>query len=428
MAMTITEKILAYNSGLEEVKPGDLVSPEVSVFLTHDVLGPDVADIFNRDFKEEFGKVWNNKRIVVTPDHFIPCCDVNVANRMVRLRKFVKEQNIVNFYPEGIHGVCHEMLAQEGFDLPGYVIVGTDSHTDTGGAHGLFSTGIGTTAGACVAASGVYPLLEVPESMKLTYDNKLPEGSYSKDLILKTLGEIGAKGALKKAMEFEGKAIEYLSLDQRRTICNMAVEGSAINGIIAPDEKVEYYVANAPKHKGLPKPKYFKSDKDANYSKILEFDAGQIEPQVSVNYLPADAVPVTKVEGQKVDQAFIGSCTNGKWEDMETAADYLEGRKVSKGTRLIIIPATQKIWYRALEEGLLDTFYKAGASVSTPTCGPCLGGHMGVLGKGERCISSSNRNFRGRMGDSESFVYLASPATVAVSAVEGKIADPRRYL
>jgi 3-isopropylmalate/(R)-2-methylmalate dehydratase large subunit len=315
MAMTITEKILAYRSGLEEVRPGDLVEDEVSVLLTHDVLGPDVADIFNREFKDEFKTVWNPNRIVVTPDHFVPCSDVNVANRMVRLRKFVKEQGIVHYYPEGKNnGICHEMMAQEGFDMPGYVIVGTDSHTCTHGAHGAFSTGIGTTAGACVAARGKY-LLEVPESMLLTYKNSLPEGSYSKDLILFTLGKIGAKGALGKAMEFEGNAIDELSLDQRRTICNMAVEGSAINGIIRPDQKaMDYMKKNLKKHEGLPTPKFFYSERDAVHSQNLVFDAKGIVPHVSRNYLPADSVPVTELEGQKIDQAFIGSCTNGKME------------------------------------------------------------------------------------------------------------------
>lgn len=432
MSMTITEKILAYSSqkkkvNVKEVKPGDIIEIDVDILLTHDAIGPDVVTIYDEEFKKEFPYVWNKDRIVVFPDHWFPCKDIDSANRMLRLRKWVKEQGIVHYYPEGKHGICHEMMAQEGFAMPGYVILGTDSHTCTAGAHGAFATGVGFTAGACVAARGKYPFFVVPESMKLVYHGELQEGVYAKDMILYTLGKIGAKGALKKTMEFCGDAIKELSAPERRTMCNMAVEASAINGIIAPDHSMEMWSEEL-RHPELPRHRYFQSDEDAKYSKVLEFDADKIEPQVSKPFLPANAVPVSEVEGIKIDQAFIGSCTNGRMDDLIVAAGILDGNKVAEDVRLIIIPATQKIWGMAMEEGIFDVFHDAGAVISTPTCGPCLGGYMGILGKGEVCISTSNRNFEERMGAKDSLIYLASPATVAASAIEGKITDPRRYV
>jgi len=422
MGMTITEKILAKHANKDNVKPGELINAKIDTIMCHDVTTTPAIDMLE---KAGMDKVFDPDKVVVTPDHFIPNKDIKSAEMVNRIRKWVKKQGIKNFYDIGKHGVCHAILPEQGHVTPGMTIIAGDSHTCTHGALGAFSTGVGSTDVAAALATGEL-WFKVPETIKFEINGKLPNGVYSKDIILKIITDIGVDGALYKAMEFEGSTISNLTIESRMTITNMAIEAGGKSGIIAPDEKTLAYV----KERTDAKFEIFESDKDAKYLEIKEYNAAEFEPIVAFPDLPSNGKSVIEAEKMeiKVDQAYIGSCTNGRIEDLRVAAEILKGKKVAEGTRLLIVPATTDIWNQAMEEGLFKIFSEAGAAISTPTCGACLGGHMGILAAGEKCISTTNRNFPGRMGSPESEVYLASPATVAASAIEGKIADPRRYL
>ncbi|MBW2983628.1 3-isopropylmalate dehydratase large subunit [Candidatus Woesearchaeota archaeon] len=420
MAQTITEKILAKHAGKKSVKPGELINADIDIIMCHDITTPPAIEML---YKRGIKKVFDPNKVVVTPDHFVPNKDIKSAELAKRLREWVKACNINNYYEVGRHGVCHALLPEQGHILPGELIIGADSHTCTYGAFGAFSTGVGSTDLAAALATGKL-WFKVPESIKFVINGRLPKGVYSKDIILKIISDIGVDGALYKAMEFTGSTIDSLSVEARMTITNMAIEAGGKSGVIEADKKVVDYVRKRTKKKF----KIIKSDKDAKYIAVKKYDASKFEPIVALPHLPSNGKPISKIKNIKIDQAWLGSCTNGRIEDLRIAASIVKGRKIAKGTRMIVVPATTEIWKQANKEGLLDIFMDFGATVSTPTCGACLGGHMGVLAEGERCISSTNRNFVGRMGHPKSFVYLASPATVAASAIEGKIADPRKYV
>jgi 3-isopropylmalate/(R)-2-methylmalate dehydratase large subunit len=369
---------------------------------------------------------FDNEKIIITPDHFVPNKDIKSAEMVARLRRWAKKHDIKNFYDIGNHGVCHALLPEKGHVVPGSTIVCGDSHTCTHGAFGAFSTGIGSTDLAASIATGEL-WFKVPETIKFVLKGKLPNGVYSKDIILSIITDIGVDGALYKAMEFTGDTLKDLSMEARMTITNMAIEAGGKSGIIEADDVTEEYL----KKRGITGYEKLSSDKDAVYSDVREYDVSKLEPTVSFPDLPSNGKKISEIEKMepiKVDQCYLGSCTNGRLEDLRIAASMIKGKKIAEGTRMIVVPATTEIWKQANKEGLLDQFMEFGATVSTPTCGACLGGHMGIIAKGEKCISTTNRNFVGRMGSPESEVYLASPATVAASAIEGKIADPRKYL
>jgi 3-isopropylmalate/(R)-2-methylmalate dehydratase large subunit len=419
MGMTITEKIIADHAGKKEVKPGDLVTVKIDLAMANDVTAPLAIKILE---KYNIDKVFDPEKIALVLSHFVPAKDIKSAEQAKMVRDFAKKHNIKWFFQEG-EGIEHTILPEEGLVVPGDLVVGADSHTCTYGALGAFSTGMGSTDIAYAMATGE-TWLRVPHSMKFIFYGKPSAWVLGKDLILHTIGQIGVDGALYKAMEFEGEAISHLSMDQRFTITNMAVEAGAKNGIIAPDEKTLQYVSQRAK-----KPwKVYHSDPDAEYSEIYEWDAGKLEPLVAWPYLPSNVHPVSASTHITIDQAFIGSCTNGRIEDLRIAAKILKGRKVHPYVRCIVIPASKKVYTQALKEGLIDIFLEAGCVVSVSTCGPCLGGHMGILAEGERCISTSNRNFPGRMGHPKSEAYLANPAVVAASAVLGRIAHPEEVV
>jgi 3-isopropylmalate dehydratase, large subunit (EC 4.2.1.33) len=419
MGMTITEKIIADHAGKKEVKPGDLVTVKIDLAMANDVTAPLAIKILE---KYNIDKVFDPEKIALVLSHFVPAKDIKSAEQAKMVRDFAKKHNIKWFFQEG-EGIEHTILPEEGLVVPGDLVVGADSHTCTYGALGAFSTGMGSTDIAYAMATGE-TWLRVPQSMKFIFYGKPSAWVMGKDLILHTIGQIGVDGALYKAMEFEGEAIGHLSMDQRFTITNMAVEAGAKNGIIAPDEKTIEYVSQRAK-----KPwKVYHSDPDAEYSEIYEWDAGKLEPLVAWPYLPSNVHPVSESTHISIDQAFIGSCTNGRIEDLRIAAKILKGRKVHPYVRCIVIPASKKVYTQALKEGLIDIFLEAGCVVSVSTCGPCLGGHMGILAEGERCISTSNRNFPGRMGHPKSEAYLANPAVVAASAVLGRIAHPEEVV
>lgn len=419
MESTVTEKILARSSGNEKVKPGDVVWADVDVALTHDVLGGPAYSIF----KDSFGDtdVWDSKKIVITPDHYVPNKDIDSAKLYSRVKEFVEEQEIQNFYPlegKGNYGICHVMLPMEGHVRPGEVVVGTDSHTCTHGALGAFATGIGTTDMANVFKTGDL-WFKVPETLKFTVDGRLPKNVMSKDFILKVIGDIGVKGALYRSMEFTGPGIRSMPIDERFTVSNMAIEAGAVNGIIEPDDKTLRYVKRKTDKDFDP----VYSDPDAEYGDVKHYDLSSLEPQVAKPSLPENREPARNMDVE-VDQAYIGSCTGGKMHDFVQAAEVLEGEETDDGVRLIVVPSTQDMYDELERRGLIKTFRNAGAVIGPPTCGACLGGHMGVLAPGEVCISSTNRNFVGRMGHPDSRVYLSSPKTVAASAIEGKITAP----
>jgi 3-isopropylmalate/(R)-2-methylmalate dehydratase large subunit len=420
MGMTITEKILAKHAGKAVAKPGELINADIDIILCHDVTTPPAIEMLS---KRGIKKVFDPKKVVVTPDHFVPNKDIKSAELAKRLRVWAKSCNIKNYYEVGKHGVCHALLPEQGHILPGELIIGADSHTCTYGAFGAFSTGVGSTDLAATLATGKL-WFKVPESIKFIVNGKLPKGVYSKDIILHVISDIGVDGALYKAMEFTGSTIKELSVEARMTITNMAIESGGKSGVIEADEKIEKYV----KERTNKKYDIIKSDEDARYSEVREYDVSKLEPVIAFPDLPSNGKFVSEVKHIRIDQAWLGSCTNGRIEDLRIAASVVKGKKIADGVRMIVVPATTEIWKQANKEGLLDIFMEFGATVSTPTCGACLGGHMGVLAEGERCISSTNRNFMGRMGDPKSEVYLASPATVAASAIEGKIADPRRHI
>jgi len=419
MGMTITEKIIADHAGKKEVKPGDLATVKIDLAMANDVTAPLAIKILE---KYHIDKVFDPERIALVLSHFVPAKDIKSAEQSKIVRDFAKKHNIKWFFQEG-EGIEHTILPEEGLVVPGDLVVGADSHTCTYGALGAFSTGMGSTDIAYAMATGE-TWLRVPHSMKFIFYGKPSPWVMGKDLILHTIGQIGVDGALYKAMEFEGEAIRHLSMDQRFTITNMAVEAGAKNGIIAPDEKTLQYVSQRAKKTW----KVYHSDPDAEYSEIYEWDAGKLEPLVAWPYLPSNVHPVSASTHITIDQAFIGSCTNGRIEDLRVAAKILKGRKVHPYVRCIVIPASKKVYMQALKEGLIDIFLEAGCVVSVSTCGPCLGGHMGILAEGERCISTSNRNFPGRMGHPKSEAYLANPAVVAASAVLGRIAHPEEVV
>ncbi|MEM2559721.1 MAG: homoaconitase large subunit [Candidatus Bathyarchaeia archaeon] len=418
--MTISEKILAHASGLDYVKPGDIVDAKVDMAMANDITGPLAIKMFKRIGLE---RVWDNQRIVLVLDHQVPADSIKSAELHKIMREFAREQNIELLYDVGDGGVCHQIMVERGHVKPGDLIVGADSHTCTYGALGAFATGIGSTEMAAVFATGKI-WLRVPQTIKINVIGRFQEFVTPKDLILHIIGKVGADGAIYRAIEFTGPSIREMSVSGRLTLCNMAVEMGAKNGIVEPDEKTIKYVKN----KTSGPFKIFRSDPDAKYERVMEFNIDSLEPMVACPHSVDNVKPIKDVEGTEINQAFLGSCTNGRLEDLESAARILKGRRVKRGVRMIVTPASTQVYFEALNRGLIEIFIKAGACVSNPTCGACFGGNMGLLAPGEVCISSSNRNFVGRMGSPEAMIYLASPATVAASAVEGKITDPRRFL
>jgi len=422
MGQTITEKILANHCGKKEVHPGEFIEANVDVVLGNDITTPPAIKEFE---KIGIKKVFDTGKIMLVPDHFTPNKDIKSAEQVKLMREFAKKYKITHFFEVGCMGVEHALLPEQGIVYAGQLIIGADSHTCTYGALGAFSTGVGSTDMAAAMATGKV-WLKVPEQMKFVFNGTLNKWVSGKDLILFLIGKIGVDGARYKTIEITGSTISKLSMESRLAMANMAIEAGAKNGIFIPDEKTKEFINNAwKKHKeNKGKAFYFDSDPDANYISITEFDSSMIEPQVALPHLPENTKPISKVGKIKIDQSVIGSCTNGRIEDLRVAAKVLRGRKRHKDVRLIIIPATQEIWQQANDEGLFDVFMKAGAVISTPTCGPCLGGHMGILAEGEKAIATTNRNFVGRMGHPKSEVYLSNPAVAAASAVAGYIVSP----
>ena len=417
--MNITEKVLAAHCGKEKVVPGEMIVAKLDGVLANDVTCP----IALREMKEMgYETVFDVNKAYFVMDHFTPNANVKAAEQSKYVRDFAKQENMPFFFDVGTMGIEHALLPEKGLVLPGEVIVGGDSHTCTYGALGAFSTGMGSTDIAAALATGEL-WFKVPETIKFIYSGKLPEYITGKDLILHTIGKIGVDGALYKAMEFTGEAINELSMDGRFTMCNMAIEAGAKNGIIAPDDKTIKYVEEH--NRSLKEFNVYYSDDDATYSQIIEIDVSTLEPVVACPHLPENTKFVSEISEKYVDQVVIGSCTNGRIEDLRAAASVLKGKRIHKNVRTIIIPATQSIYTQAIKEGLVDIFIEAGAAVSTPTCGPCFGGHMGILAKGEVAVSTTNRNFVGRMGHPESEVFLSSPYVAAATAVMGKISHPR---
>jgi 3-isopropylmalate/(R)-2-methylmalate dehydratase large subunit len=414
--MTISEKILAEHAGLREVEPGQLINARVDLVLGNDITAPIGIEEFRRAGAT---KVFDPDKVVLIPDHFVPNKDIKSAQQCQFMRQFAREQNLTHYYEVGEMGIEHALLPEQGLVLPGDLVIGADSHTCTYGALGAFSTGVGSTDFAAAMITGE-AWFRVPETIRIIYQGKRRPWVDGKDLILYTIGKIGVDGALYQAMEFTGEAIANLSMDSRLTMANMAIEAGGKNGIIAPDKLTKEYVQSRAKRPY----KFHYSDGEAKYIQTLDIDVTRIEPQVAFPHLPSNVKPISAVGNVAIDQTVIGSCTNGRLEDLRTAARVLKGRKRAPYTRLIIIPATQEIYRQALKEGLFEIFLDAHAVISTPTCGPCLGGYMGILSKGERAVTTTNRNFVGRMGHPESEVYLANPAVAAASAILGRIGSP----
>ena len=416
MGNTITEKILAAHCGKKSVKAGEFIEPKVDIALGNDITAPLAVKEFR---KVGAKKVFDKNKVVLVMDHFTPNKDIDSAEQVKFVREFAREQRIVNYFEGGNCGVEHALLPEQGIVVPGDLVIGADSHTCTYGAMGAFSTGVGSTDLAAAMITGKI-WLKVPAAIKFVYKGKLNKWVGGKDLILYTIGKIGVDGALYKSMEFTGPAIENLPMSDRFTMANMAIEAGGKNGIIAPDRVTLAYTEDRAQRKF----KFYKSDPDAEYSDVIEIDCLKISPQVSEPFLPSNARPAKELGKIGIDQVVIGSCTNGRIEDLRVAARILKGKKVDPNVRVLIIPATPKVYADALQEGLIEIFLKSGALISAPTCGPCLGGHMGILASGERCVATTNRNFVGRMGHPKSEVYLASPAVAAASAIKGKITDP----
>jgi 3-isopropylmalate/(R)-2-methylmalate dehydratase large subunit len=416
MGMTIVEKILAQHAGLDTVTPGQLIEARVDLVLANDITAP----IAIREFRQAGAKkVFDREKIVLVPDHFAPNKDIASAEQCRILREFAAEQNLKYYFEIGEMGIEHALLPEKGLVVPGDVVIGADSHTCTYGALGAFATGVGSTDAAAAMITGT-AWFKIPETIKCIFTGALKPWVSGKDLILYLIGDIGVEGARYMAMEFSGSAIDSLSLEGRLTMANMAIEAGGKCGIFRPDAKTLDYV----RQRSARTFTVHTSDPDAHYAQVREYDAAAIEPQVSFPHSPANTRPISKVGNVPINQSVIGSCTNGRIEDLRIAAQVLKGKKAAPHVRLIIIPATQEIYKQALQEGLLEIFIDARAAVSTPTCGPCLGGHMGILAKGEAAIATTNRNFVGRMGHPESFVYLANPAIAAASAVLGRIGSP----
>ena len=413
--MTLAEKILAAHADKKTVSPGEFINARVDMILANDITAP----IAIREFRRiGVDKVFDPAKIVMVPDHFVPNKDIASAEQAKLMRDFCREQGILHF-EVGQMGIEHVLLPEQGLVLPGDVVIGADSHTCTYGALGAFATGMGSTDIAAAMATGDI-WMKVPPTIKVVYHGSLGKWVGGKDLILYTIGDIGVGGALYSAMEFTGEAVEALSMDGRFTMANMAIEAGAKAGLFRVDNKTQLYVKSRAKRPYL----VYEADNDVEYSQVIEYDVSNIESHVSLPHSPANAKPVSQVRNVRIDQAVIGSCTNGRLEDLQLAAQVLKGRKVHSRVRCIIIPGSQKVYLDALTDGLIEIFIKAGAVVSTPTCGPCLGGYMGILADGERCISTTNRNFVGRMGSAGSEVYLSNPAVAAASAIKGRIASP----
>ncbi len=423
MGYTITEKILlAHAPGAKTMAPDDFIMAKVDFCFGNDITAP----IAIREFKKLDKKtVFNQNRIGLIPDHFLPAKDMMSANQAAILRDFAKEHGITNYFEVGEMGIEHALLPERGLIMPGDLVIGADSHTCTHGALGAFATGVGSTDLAYAMAFGEC-WLKVPASIKMVFTGKTKKWVSGKDLILHAIGDLGVSGALHKSLEFTGDTIDTLSMDERFTMCNMAIEAGAKNGIIAPDKATERYIKAAVRKYKPPRKSYklYKSDEDAVYEDVREYNISKLEPVVAAPHLPSNSKPVRELSNIKVDQVVIGSCTNGRISDLKQAATILRGKKADPDTRLIVIPATQAVYAEAVKEGYAEVFIKAGGVFCTPNCGPCLGGHMGVLAEGEVALATTNRNFVGRMGHPKSFVYLANPAIAAASAVKGKITHP----
>lgn len=416
MGMTMTQKILAAHAGLDSVVPGQLIEANIDLALANDITGP----VAIRELKKaDMDKVFDRTKVALVMDHFAPNKDIKSAEQCKECRDFARKHDIVNFFDVGRMGVEHALLPEQGIVASGDVIIGADSHTCTYGALGAFSTGVGSTDCAAGIATGK-AWFRVPSAIKFNLTGKLSPWVSGKDVILYIIGMIGVDGALYQSMEFQGEGIASLSMDDRFSIANMAIEAGAKNGIFPVDEKTIEYMKGRAQHE----PVVFAADDDAEYERVIDIDLSTVPSTVAAPHLPENTKPVTEFADVKIDQAVIGSCTNGRIEDMRIAAEILKGRKVADGVRAIVMPATQEVELQCIREGLAETFIDAGAIISTPTCGPCLGGHMGILAAGERAISTTNRNFVGRMGHVESEVYLSSPAVAAASAITGYITDP----
>ena len=418
--MTITEKIFAAHCSKDCVRAGELVSARVDIALANDITGPIAIQEFN---KIGVKNVFDPSRVVLVPDHFVPNKDIKSAQQAKIVRDFSREQKLTNYFEVGRMGIEHALLPDKGIVTAGDLIIGADSHTCTYGALGAFSTGVGSTDLGCTMASGE-TWFKVTQAIKVEFYGELNKWVSAKDLILHLIGDIGVDGALYKTLEIGGEVIENMPMDGRFTICNMAIEAGAKNGIIVPDDITREFLKN----RSLREPVFYTSDEGAQYERILRYDVSKIEPTVAKPHLPENTCPISKSGEVKIDQAVIGSCTNGRLSDLEAAAKILKGRKVHPDVRLIVFPGTQEIYLEAIKRGYIEAIIEAGGAVSTPTCGPCLGGHCGILAKGERAISTTNRNFVGRMGHPESEVYLASPAVAAASAITGRISSPEEIV
>lgn len=421
MGMTMTQKILADRAGVKEVHAGELIEANVDIVMANDITGPMALPIF----KKMADKVFDKDKVVLVPDHFTPNKDIKSAENSKAIREFSREQGLTHHMEQGKCGVEHAILPESGIVVAGDAVIGADSHTCTYGAIGAFSTGVGTTDIATGMATGQL-WFKVPSAIKFNLHGKLPKYVSGKDVILHIIGRIGVDGALYKSMEFTGEGVKELSMADRFTICNMAIEAGAKNGIFPVDEAAIEYLDKHAKREY----KIYEADKDAEYEEVVDVDLSAIRPTVAFPHLPGNAKTVDEIEAMDkiyIDQVVIGSCTNGRMEDLRKAAAILKGKKVADNVRVMVVPATQKIYLQCILEGILETFVEAGCAVNTPSCGPCMGGHMGVLAKGEKCVSTTNRNFVGRMGDVESLIYLASPETAAASAIAGYIANPEKF-
>jgi 3-isopropylmalate/(R)-2-methylmalate dehydratase large subunit len=417
--LTLVEKILAAHTDKDIVSPGQFINVRVDMILANDITAPIAIKEFGRI---GISKVLNPDKVVFVPDHFTPNKDIASAEQARLVRQFASQQN-VHYFEVGEMGIEHVLLPEKGLVLPGDVVIGADSHTCTYGAMGAFATGMGSTDIAAAMATGDI-WMKVPQTIRFVYSGKLTKWVSGKDLILYTIGDIGVDGALSVAMEFSGEAVDNLSMDGRFTMSNMAIEAGAKAGVFYADDKTLDYIKSRARRSYTA----YKVDENVEYMKTIEYDVSKIEPQIAFPHSPANNHPISKVGNIKIDQAVIGSCTNGRLEDLQVAAKVIKGNKIQANVRCIIIPGSQQVYLDALKEGLVEEFIKSGAVVSTPTCGPCLGGHMGVLADGEKCISTTNRNFKGRMGSTKSEVYLSNPAIAAASAVAGKIISPEQII
>ncbi len=420
MPMTMSQKILAAHAGMERVEAGQLVLCDIDRVHGNDITGPVAIREFN---KMGVGNVFDRGKVTLVMDHYAPNKDIMSAGQCARCREFAREQNLTGFYDVGEMGIEHALLPEKGLVTSGDLAIGADSHTCTYGALGAFSTGVGSTDMAFAMATGK-AWFKVPSAIRFTLTGKPCDCVSGKDVILYIIGKIGVDGALYKSMEFTGDGVKYLTMSDRFTICNMAIEAGAKNGIFPVDDKTLEYV----REHGAKEPVVYEADADANYDEEIEVRLDELVPMVAFPHLPENVRKVGEIDNIPIDQVVIGSCTNGRYEDMEAAANILRGRHIAKGVRAIIIPATQEIYLKCIESGIISDFIKAGCVVSTPTCGPCLGGYMGILAAGERCVSTTNRNFVGRMGDVKSEVYLAGPLVAAASAIMGRIAAPREVM